>query len=263
MRDESDEVTAKEGALKGAPVLSPLKIPGPPAPVGVREKRIPQPDPIEAIVGLPEPVVPQQLADLVSTFIEGIGETPGRAIFKEEDFAFLRKEVGLVRFKVAKGVARQSVEMQSAEEAVARALTQETAVNLKRVEGHQGLPANRSPGFPYGIFLLPMFFEIMKLIDLRGGFLPGSLISEPAQRRVIQPGEGGKHEPSRTQRAADKLIPRKPIPTGAGGARGGTRNVNAANLLQGQILKARRKLSPRPGPPAQNISGPKQKGSEL
>ncbi len=258
MRNESDEVTDKLGALKGAPVYARQKIPGPRPTVGVIAEQVAIPKPIQEPVGLPTPAVPQVLVDLVSTVIEGIGEVPARATFKAADFAFLQKEVGLVRFKAAKGVARQSIGLQMAEEAVARATRAESQISPQKVATRQGVPQNRSRGFPYGIFLLPLLYEVLKLADLRAG--PAHL--PPPLRAISDELLKGKQlqDPNPAREFAEKAA-RKPsggrvIPKGAGGARGGARHVNAATLLQGQILKAKRKLSPPRPTHGQNISGP-------
>ncbi len=242
MRDESDEVTSKEGALKGAPVLLPLKIPGPPK-VRVREPRRAAPARSEAVVSKRPPVVRELLADLVTTVIEGIGQVPRRAVFEASDFAFLEKEVGLVRFQAGKGGVRESIGLQTAEEAVSRVTRAESQITSEKVQGVQVPRQNRSPGFPLGLFALPLMYEILKLVDLRAG---AAHLPPPLRTVSEELLKGRQLRDPNLAREFEKPggVPRKPIPRGAGGARGGTRNVNAETLLQGMIRKANRKLVP-------------------
>ncbi len=240
MAQDSDErLEVKTGSRTGRALLRAPSL-APAATVKVREPRV---VPATQRVGggpLDEPgEAPPALEDIIATFIpaliEGLGDPPKRATFQEDDFPFLVKR-GIVPFRVAKGVPRAmadaSMMNQMTEEALAQVVREQAPAKADAVSR-----------FPWFVLALPLLHELRKLIDLRPGRV--RTLREPGPPRVIQPGEGGVHEPSRTSnRRADearrnRIIRPNPQPAQVGRGFGG-RHVDASTLLQGQVTKVRR-----------------------
>lgn len=248
---DSDEVTNKLGARVGARAPSLITPQPPKIGVGVREPLRPVPRELFATAGVPIPALQELLPDAIGTFIEGIGETPGLPPFTASDFEFLRREVDFTPFRVAKGVARsvatRAMQNQIAEAAVSR-VVQEIDLKTEKVTRPQEVPQNGSKVFPWWIFGIPLVYEILKLADLTPGFR-ASLTPDPLRGTSRELLEGKQLQDRNLAREFAKptkparVVPPSPAPLRSTPA-GGGKDINAATLLQGQIQKVRRTVTP-------------------
>ncbi len=147
------------------------------------------------------------------------------------DLAFLQQEVGIAPFKVAKGIPLDA-RLAIAEEATATAFA----------------GAEDTFEFPWWLFAIPLIREAFTRLKL-SPFGPRMVPADFGR----QPPPGGHQEARYPKRLADAILrartrpPRagaRPFVPAVGQSAGGGKSIDARNLLQGMVTKARRHVAP-------------------